>query len=266
MILDRYRVSIRKRFRALEKRLIKTFDDDIWIVSYPKSGNTWVRFLVGNLVDPSTPITWENLESRVPDFYKHSASTLKTYSRPRLIKSHEPYHPRYRNVIYIVRDPRAVIVSYYHHLRRHSVIDDLTPISALVDRFLQGSLIQYGAWSTHVTGWMSASPRRHRLLLLRYESLSGDSEAECRRIRDFLRLDRDDGAIRACVEASSATRMRELESSPLNQQRVKTAGKRQDIPFVRSASVDSWRHELPSEAADRIRNALKDVMAKLDYG
>ena len=86
-------------------RAFQVFSDDIFLVSYPKSGNTWTRFLLGNLMNPNDCITFANVERKVPDIYAESKMTLKKTPRPRLIKSHECFDPRYRRVIFIVRDP-----------------------------------------------------------------------------------------------------------------------------------------------------------------
>src|ERR1019366_2584136 len=92
--------------RDVAGRAVQVLPDDIFLVSYPKSGNTWTRFLLGNLLNPDEGITFANVERKVPDIYAESKRTLKKAPRPRLIKSHECFDPRYRRVIYIVRDPR----------------------------------------------------------------------------------------------------------------------------------------------------------------
>ena len=56
--------------RTLIEREITIFDDDIFLTSYPRSGNTWTRFLVGNFVNPNDPVTFLNVERLVPDMYK----------------------------------------------------------------------------------------------------------------------------------------------------------------------------------------------------
>jgi len=44
------------------------FPDDLFVVSYPRSGNTWTRFLLGNLIYQDEPITFANVERRLPQF------------------------------------------------------------------------------------------------------------------------------------------------------------------------------------------------------
>lgn len=55
-------------------REITVYSDDLFLVSYPKSGNTWMRFLVGNLLNPEEPETFAKMESRTPDIYKTERS------------------------------------------------------------------------------------------------------------------------------------------------------------------------------------------------
>src|ERR1044072_8130331 len=93
-------------------------ENDVWIVSYPKSGNTWTRFLIGNLVASPEVVDWSNIERHVPDIYFNSDPQLGKLPRPRYFKSHEAYRPEYRRVVFIVRDPRDVAVSYYHFARK----------------------------------------------------------------------------------------------------------------------------------------------------
>ena len=92
--------------RTLLEREITIFDDDVFLTSYPRSGNTWTRFLVGNFVNPNEPVTFLNVERLVPDMYKTADWVLRRRPRPRVLKSHESFDARYRRVIYRARPAR----------------------------------------------------------------------------------------------------------------------------------------------------------------
>ena len=81
---------------TLLEREITIFDDDVFLTSYPRSGNTWTRFLVGNFVNPNEPVTFLNVERLVPDMYKTADWALRRLPRPRVLKSHECFDARYR--------------------------------------------------------------------------------------------------------------------------------------------------------------------------
>ena len=112
---------------------VLSYDDDVWIVSYPKSGNTWTRFLIANLVSGGELVDWSNIEQRVPDIYITKDVKLRKFARPRYLKSHEAYRPSYRRVVFIVRDPRDVAVSYYHFVRKTNML----PPDATMDDFMK---------------------------------------------------------------------------------------------------------------------------------
>src|SRR5437868_14217489 len=95
-------------------RNLTVLPDDIFLVSYPRSGNTWTRFLIGNLIHQDEPVTFANIESRIPEIYFNPDHRMRRLPRPRILKSHECFQPHYRQIIYIVRDPRDVAVSFYH--------------------------------------------------------------------------------------------------------------------------------------------------------
>src|SRR6267154_4705553 len=140
-------------FRKLRiERDITIFPDDVFLTSYPRSGNTWTRFLVGNLVHQSEPVTFLNLEQIVPDMYKHADRTLRSLPRPRIMKSHECFDPRYKKIIYVVRDPRDVAVSNYHWEMKQRSMGDSYPIVTFVTRWMQPVYWdRLGSWRDHVT-------------------------------------------------------------------------------------------------------------------
>ena len=98
--------------------------DDTFIISYPRSGNTWTRFLIANLTHPEEPVTFANIERLIPDAEAQSSRYMRGIPSPRMVKSHSYFDPRYPKVIYIVRDPRDVALSYYDFSRKYRQIED----------------------------------------------------------------------------------------------------------------------------------------------
>src|SRR6201993_2221688 len=80
-------------------RYFEVFDDDTFIVSYPRSGNTWTRFLIANLLHPEEPATFVNIGRLVPDAEIQSSRYMRGVPSPRVIKSHTYFDPRYPRVI-----------------------------------------------------------------------------------------------------------------------------------------------------------------------
>ncbi len=74
------------------------FPDDTFLVSYPKSGSTWARFLVAALANPNETISFLNIDRLLPSISSRSKRDLRNQARPRLIKSHEYFDARYQNV------------------------------------------------------------------------------------------------------------------------------------------------------------------------
>src|SRR3984957_11790976 len=123
------------------ERNFAVYPDDTFIVSYPRSGNTWTRFLVANLLHPEKEVSFVTIESQVPDSEAQSRAQLRRVPRPRFIKSHQYFHPRYRKVVYIVRDPRDVALSYYDFQRKYRHIEDAYPLATFISDFVAGRMI-----------------------------------------------------------------------------------------------------------------------------
>lgn len=270
------------------RRGLHVFPDDTFIVSYPKSGNTWTRFLVANLLHPDEPVTFENIERIVPDMHAQSKRFFRGLPRPRFIKSHEYFDPRYPRVIYIVRDPRDVLISSYHFHRKQRQIPDDYPIEQYVKRFLEGDVwAVYASWSQNVTSWLATRPQAptdglfgswaanvsswleagahgSNFLMLRYETMLEEPVRELGRIAGFLRIEATPELLSQAVARSSAPSLRELEQKQ-SRNWVMTKKTRQDIPFVGAAKAGGWRTNLPTDCIAEVERCLGPLMTALGY-
>jgi hypothetical protein len=244
-------------------RAFRPEPDDTFLVSYPKSGNTWLRFLLANLRHPE--VDFRNIERLVPDVEGTSLREFRRVPRPRLIKSHYWFDPWYPRVIYIVRDPRDVVISQYHFQRKRRLIQDGYPLETYVERFLAGEVSDYGSWRDHVATWMVAhDDNSSRYLLVRYEDLLASTSAELKRVADFLALAPTEGEIARAIERSSPDAIRRMEQVDGDKFQL-TRSTRKDIPFCRSAKAGEWRTALPRAYAERIENLWGDWMERLGY-
>jgi hypothetical protein len=245
-------------------RGLTVFSDDTFLVSFPRSGNTWTRFLICNLLDPDHPINFAEMESRIPEIYFVTDRKLRACPRPRVIKSHECFDPRYKRVIYIVRDPRDVLISYYEFQLKRRVISDDCNLEQFLPRFMDSEIEpKIGSWRDHVVSWVATRGDQSNFLLLRYEDMLANTQNEATKIASFLGLKSNPERVARAVTLSSADRMRNLEKEQSRQWRA-TRGTRQDKPFVRKATAGDWR-SLPKGSLTQIESAWGDVMRSVGY-
>lgn len=174
----------------------------LWLASYPRSGNTFLRVILNKIFDlPSVDIYGAKSEQafinngtmfQAMGGVTHEMAPEELISHAReddylsVVKTHE----RLKNddpAIYIVRDGRSSIVSYYHYLMNVE-----GSINSLED-IIKGK-VYAGSWSEHIYDWAPES--RHRTLFIRFENLVTRPDLEIERIGQFL-----------CLEPRSKTTM-----------------------------------------------------------
>ena len=257
--------------RQIAGRGLTVFPDDVFLVSYPRSGNTWARFLLGNLIDQQSPVTFSNIEARIPEIYFNTDRFLRQLPRPRMLKSHESFQPHYPRVIYIVRDPRDVAVSFYHHNVKARNIPDDYSMASFVPRFIAGEFdSKFGCWRDNVLSWTVLRKDDPGFLMLRYEDLKRDTANVLANVVAFIercsfrKINSNSEALRRTIELSSPEKMRALEKQEAGGW-VLTRGTRSDKPFVRSATAGGWKSQLAPESVAAIQSAWGNLMQSLGY-
>jgi hypothetical protein len=245
-------------------RNLAVFPDDFFLVSYPKSGNTWARFLIANLLYAERHPDWGNIDRLIPGPEVMSKRDFARMPRPRIIRTHDAFDPRYKQVIYIVRDPRDVALSQYHHHRKLKLIEDNHPFESFLPRFLAGETNVHGSWKQNVASWLAARYGDPRFLLLRYEDMLVDTRSELASICSFLGVEATPERLSRVVEQSSPREMRKLEQVQADQCAL-TKDTRQDLPFVRTAKSGNWKSEMPDSSVVAIEAAWGPLMKWLGY-
>jgi hypothetical protein len=187
------------------------------------------------------------------------------------LKSHEAFIPRYPREIYIVRDPRDVAVSFYHHNIKWRNIPETLPIDDFIPRFISAEFHSWsGSWGEHVKSWTSMRQGSNNFLLLRYEDLKQDTQRELLRVAEFLleagffKVATSPEKLSQAIERSYPERMRALEKEH-TRQHVTLKRTRQDKPFIRTATTGGWRSALSEGSVALIEDAWGDVMESMGY-
>ena len=260
-LIARPRKAIRRTVgRARFMRSVRA--SDTFVVTFPKSGTTWVSYLLALV--RADRATGDRCELSLNDSILWVPGVNDEYFRggrlpdephlqdPRVFRVHAPYDAGLPRVVYIVRDPRDAMVSYYYHNRRGKAEFDTS-----IDEYVEGNATWPCDWGEHAGGW-SAQADRENVLLMRYEDLKARTFESFRTILDFCRLELTDDELVDYIERSSFEKMQRAEE-PVG---VRSA---RDIRFIRKGVAGDWRSELSPESAQLIVRRYEGLMASLGY-
>ena len=208
-------IDLRYELRNVSKLFKRKYE----IVSFPKCGRTWLRFMLGNVFNDYFQLNLDyddmlELKKRV-HYRNFSIPFIEMHHDSDVYKKHlSDIHfqtDRYRGkrIIFMVRDPRDVVVSQYHQLskRQHIINSDLSSFIRNEKGGLPCIVKFYNEWYRGI-----GCTREH--LILRYEDFKVDTFKELKKMILFFKLDFiPDVYLQQAVEASAFGRMQKMEKN-----------------------------------------------------
>jgi estrone sulfotransferase len=243
---------------AFRMQINAIYDDDLFIVSYPKSGNTWLRFIVAYLKQGlEKEIQMSELEQIVPDVYV-SKGIINSRRTDRIIKTHAPFFKYYPKMIYIYRDYRDVLVSYYHY--RTGVGE----FKGTFSEFLRSEFIigHFGSWSNHIEqAFKTKKERPGNVLILKYEDQLLNFVGSAKAINAFCNFNRVDDY----TTLEKLTRFETLKKNELDH--GSAFMELSQAHFFREGKYGNWRSCFSSGDLDFIygQENVVNTLKKLGY-
>ena len=251
-------------------------DRDILLASFERSGNTWLRFVLMEILTKNNA-GFLNVNQVVPEMGTHREMKPVLPNGGRLIKTHEQYRPEYKRAIYLMRDLRDVMLSNWARDKEmgfSQYFDNGKGMDGYIESFLQGKVTRFGSWQAHVDSWLNCPLAKNgNLLVVRYEDLRRDTEAGLLQMLEFLGIKGDRDLIRRAIQNNSLRAMREKEEKAKNS--GATLGKgtllrkhrldREDARFVRSGSVGGWRGKLSDSQINMVTAYASNALVRAGY-
>ncbi|XP_075141830.1 sulfotransferase 1 family member D1-like isoform X2 [Leptodactylus fuscus] len=251
-------------------------EGDLMINTYPKSGTTWISEIVelilhnGDTKKTQRGAIYERvpfLEFAVPDL-PTGTEILNAMESPRVIKSHLPvqitpesFWEKNCKVIYVARNPKDVLVSYYHFHRMAVVHPDPGTFDEFIQNFMKGN-ISYGPWGDHVKGWWKLAKQRD-ILYLFYEDMLEDPKREIKKVMKYLGKNLPEDVLEDIKQRTSFKAMKENQMA--NYSTIPSNVMDQSIsPFMRKGTCGDWKSHLTVAQNELFDEYYKKEMSDTD--
>ena len=261
-----------------------------WLASYPKSGNTWVRFLLINLLFGNQESS-QNFELLLPDIHNKLDIISIMQKTANTIKSHlvlDSFHPLLEKTIgyiYIIRNPINVMLSNYNYylLNLGKQIINLsseeknTLKTTYINEYLKNKGFQrwielgMGNWESNVKSWIE-NTYNFPNLVIKYEDLLENPHHEVKKICDFIGLQPTTEQLNKVIENSSFENMKKIEENDIAK---KIPGFFYKSYFIHSHEVGirfmnkgknrNHKLELTAEQLNKTKELFYPLMEKFNY-
>ncbi len=232
---------------------------DVFLASYPRSGNTWLRFLMMEILS-GRPAEFDNVNRLIPEIGLHGKAPSLLPDGGKLIKTHERYRQEYQRAIYLCRDVRGVLLSDYSRMKQLGLVE--LDFDTYLANFFQVQNSGIGTWHDHVASWLgSPLAGRGDLLLVRFEDMRENPERILGSIVRFLGVGVDLSTIQHAIANNTVARMRDKENRSRNLPKCSQEHGR----FVRDGAVSGWRARLTQRQLRVIDLYAGAVLDQLGY-
>ena len=268
--------------------------NDVFVVTYPKCGTTWMQHLVYLILTDGRPLA---ADERMDHIFPHLEEVGNEYcqrvplvgggdGRPakRLIKTHLPYHMTPNNInnnksnnnnnnnnttnqnqpqpkyIFVARNPKDCVVSFFHHTRgfvqHYNFSDGSFPV--FFDLFLRGA-VDFGDYVATLKSWYQHKDDA-TVLFVTYEALRANTRDEICRVAEFLDPTVYPARLLEHDEAilTRIVRHSSLESMKKDPLRFYSDRPKEHTPFIRKGSVGGWDELLSKEQADLLDQRMRE--------
>ncbi|MEM7744349.1 MAG: sulfotransferase domain-containing protein [Pseudomonadota bacterium] len=265
----------------------------VWLASFPKSGNTWTRIFLANLMMPANEVPDINHLYRFTtadvrqDFFDRAAggefrgSSTEDWLKVRpkvlaLIAASKPGHHFVKThsqigrmegtplippgvtagAVYLMRNPFDVALSYARHLSMD--------LDATIDRMLDptsvnatstGILEFIGRWDAHVASWAEAPGLAPHVM--RYEDMIADPETTFRSLIGYLRVQANDGKLRKAIRAASFKNLQAQESKKGFRERPEGMQR-----FFATGQSGGWREKMTPAQISRLVTEFEGALSR----
>ena len=272
--------------RMMLKKYVQK-NNPVYLVSFPKCGRTWLRVMLGkvlqihfNLEDTADILTVSGSKKKFPGFpgvlFVHDDSAH--WKKPDELEKSKQYY-KFRKVIFLVREPKDAAVSmYFEKNKRVSAYVDGEKLEHpdSVERIepYNGSLSEYlyepvGSIDTIISFYNIWADNRNvpeEFLLVRYEDIHENPKRELRRVLDFIGMKAiSDNIIAEAVNFSSFDKMHSMEKKNKGKTVILRPVDKDDPESykTRKGKVGGFIEYLNDEEIEYLNNNIKDNLT--DY-
>jgi hypothetical protein len=277
----------------------------IWLASYPKSGNTWVRSIISTLLysnDGNFNFELIKKVSQFPEkkYFKEfiddfgnfnkikeswilAQDTINLDNQIKILKTHQGKYnvgkdsfTNDRNTlatIYIVRDPRTLVSSISNHYTltldeafNFLITPQIIGNSKRWEDKETGMKCLLGKWNDHYRSW---TRDKSNLLLIKYEDLIKNPENELEKIINFLKkylnVETNKNKNKKILETTSFKSLKEMEQKSLFKENVLNKKDDSKVNFFHLGPANNWKDNLDEDIKNKIEKNFYQEMAKLEY-
>ncbi|KAK2902635.1 hypothetical protein Q8A67_007348 [Cirrhinus molitorella] len=242
-------------------------DDDVFGITYPKSGTTWMQEILppllngGDLTAVETVPNWD----RVPWLEEiRSGLVLDKLPSPRAIVSHIQYHlmpssffKSKAKVIYVTRNPKDALVSSFHFHKMASFLEDPGTLEEFTDKFLSGKVL-FGKWTDHVKSWRNPE-LGDRIMFITYEEMLQDLHDALRRMLRFLGRELSAEALDRVVNQCTFKNMKSNKMSNYSMVPQDYMDNKKSA-FLRKGVAGDWKNHFSPELDAKFTAVIQEEM------
>ncbi len=253
----------------------KHFTTDYYFISFPKTGRTWVRVMLGKYLTEKyglDGVTKEEMLEVTPLHKKRKEipKIIFTHDDDPQLKEVEDIQEKKekysdKEVMFLVRDPRDVVVSLYHQFdKRNEKIDETENkgINEFAKEKIENIIRFYNIWYQNRN-----IPKD--FLLVKYEDLHEDTARELNRVINFIGEENiNPDLVNSAVEFAKFEKMRKMEKNKEFETGKLAPGNKNDPNSykTRKGKIGSYEEELNENTIKYINKMINEELSdNFDY-